>query len=540
MERRMVLPVFELVGSQGEVAFRADADHPATVGRAGTTTEMTVADSSISRHHAKLKRTAEGLAIEDLGSTNGTFLNDERVTTAIAKDGDVVKFGNVAFQVRRARAVEPSPDDPADAILDETISDRGILRAMPVNVTSFGALLEGQRKPSPLAAADATRENRLRRLELLLEVARKFSQNVSLEELLENVVDVTCRILDVHRVSIVLVDPGSKELKPLISRHRDRSAGDAVRLPASILRTVVRDKVAVRTDNALADARFGGQSIVLQNVCGAMCTPLLSSAGEVTGAIYVDNLTPLGSYTDEDLDFLVSFGGIAGAALENSRLSQALRSKAVILSNFERYFAPDLAAAIAGEQAQIQVGGAKRPVAILFSDICGFTPLSERMGPEELVKLLNGYFSEMVDIVFEHGGTLDKFIGDAIMANWGAPLAHADDADRALQAAIEMQRELKLMNARRGAADPAIEVKIGINYGAVFVGNIGSHRRLEYTVIGDPVNVASRLCASAGPGHIIISESLYQALSEKPQVEARPPVQLRGRAEATATYRVLW
>ena len=533
------MPVFELLTSDGEVAFRTSGDLPAAVGRAGTGTGMTVADSSISRHHARLKGTDVGLAIEDLGSTNGTFLNDERVTAAIAKDGDVVKFGNVAFRVRLARDPEPIVEDQAEAILDHTISDRGILRAMPVNVTSFGALLEGKR-PAPLAAADSKRESRLQRLELLLEVARKFSQQVSLDELLKNIVDVTCRILDVHRVSILLVDPSSKELKPLVSRHRDRSAGDAVRLPASILRTVVKDKVAVRTDNALADARFGGQSIILQNVCGAMCTPLLSSDGEVTGAIYVDNLTPLSSYSDEDLDFLVSFGGIAGAALENSRLSEALRSKAVSLSNFERYFAPDLAAAIAGEQEQVQVGGAKRPVAILFSDISGFTPMSERMAPEELVKLLNEYFSEMVDIVFEHGGTLDKFIGDAIMANWGAPLAHADDADRALRAAIEMQRELKEMNARRAAADPAIEVKIGINHGTVFVGNIGSHRRLEYTVIGDPVNVASRLCASASPGQIIISESLYHALSEKPEVEARPAVRLRGRAGATATYRVLW
>jgi adenylate cyclase len=103
-----------------------------------------------------------------------------------------------------------------------------------------------------------------------------------------------------------------------------------------------------------------------------------------------------------------------------------------------------------------------------------------------------------------------------------------------------MQRELKEMNARRAATDPAIEIKIGINHGTVFVGNIGSHRRLEYTVIGDPVNVASRLCASASPGQIIISESLYQALGEKPEVEARPAVRLRGRAGATATYRVMW
>jgi adenylate cyclase len=221
-------------------------------------------------------------------------------------------------------------------------------------------------------------------------------------------------------------------------------------------------------------------------------------------------------------------------------LSETLRTKALTLSNFERYFAPDLAAAIAGERAEVQLGGDKRRVTILFSDMRGFSTFSEKMLPEALVTLLNRYFSEMVDIVFEHGGTLHKFIGDAIMASWGAPLAHPDDADRALRAAVEMQRELLEMNARRGPDDPLVEVGIGINQGDVFAGNIGSYRRLEYTVIGDPVNVASRLCSSAGRREIIISNSVYEALQDKPKVTALEPVRLRGREEHTAAYRVDW
>jgi adenylate cyclase len=154
--------------------------------------------------------------------------------------------------------------------------------------------------------------------------------------------------------------------------------------------------------------------------------------------------------------------------------------------------------------------------------------------------MLNDYFSEMVDIVFEHGGALDKFIGDSIMASWGAAIARPDDADRALQAAIEMQRELRAMNAGRAASEPRLEVGIGINWGEVFVGNIGSHRRLEYTVIGDPVNVASRLCSAAGRGEIIISASLLERLEHKPEVETLAPARLRGRAATTTTYRVRW
>jgi adenylate cyclase len=337
-----------------------------------------------------------------------------------------------------------------------------------------------------------------------------------------------------------VVDPKSGELSPLISRQGGRRVGGPLRLPASILRRVAQEKVAVRTDNAAADARFGGPSIVLQNVCGAMCTPFLDAGGGLVGALYVDNLEAVGSYSDDDLDFLVGFGGIAGAALENNRLASALRDQAVALSNFERYFAPDLAAAIAGEREQVQLGGARRPAAILFSDIRGFSSLSERLLPEVLVGLLNEYFGEMVDIVFEHGGTLDKFIGDAILANWGAPVARADDADRALAAAIEMQREMREINQKRRPGEPRFEIGIGVNWGEVFVGNIGSPRRLEFTVIGDAVNVASRLCSSAKAGEIIVSGSLLEQLGNRPEVESLGPVQLRGRTATTASYRVRW
>jgi adenylate cyclase len=532
---------FDLVSVRDDLTFRVRGGYPGVLGR-GTRGQFTINDSSISRLHVKLSAGEEGLAMEDLESTNGTFLNDARVTKATASDGDVVKFGSVAFLVRRVadvvpdREVEEKEEEQESAIF----SDRTVLRAMPVPAPGVEGSLDRELPSAPADGVLApSRVSRLARLELLLEISKRFSQHVSIDALLESIVDVTCRIMNVHRLSILVVDAHTKELVPLVSRQGGQPA-PGLRLPASILKRMLDDKVAVRTDNAAADARFGGKSVVAQNVCGAMCTPMLSSSGEMMGAIYVDNLTAVGSYTDEDLEFLVSFGGIAGAALENSRLSEALRSKAVSLSNFERYFSPEFAAAIASEHERVQLGGVKRPAAILFNDIRGFTALSEQMQPDAVVTMLNDYFSEMVDIVFEHGGALDKFIGDSIMASWGAAIARPDDADRALQAAIEMQRELRAMNAGRAASEPRLEVGIGINWGEVFVGNIGSHRRLEYTVIGDPVNVASRLCSAAGRGEIIISASLLERLEHKPEVETLAPVRLRGRAATTTTYRVRW
>jgi adenylate cyclase len=228
-------------------------------------------------------------------------------------------------------------------------------------------------------------------------------------------------------------------------------------------------------------------------------------------------------------------------AIENSRLVERARREAVRLSNFQRYFAPDLAEQIGGQEGEIQLGGAKRRVVVLFADIRGFTSLSEAMSPDGIARLLNEYFTEMVEIVFEHGGTLDKFIGDALMALWGAPLTHDDDADRAIRAAVAMQKALERLNAewsRQGR--PVVAAGIGVNVGEVFAGNIGSERRLEYTVIGDAVNTAARLCSVASPGEILVSDSLYRALASPPSVTALPPLPLRGKAKDVLLYRVDW
>jgi adenylate cyclase len=211
----------------------------------------------------------------------------------------------------------------------------------------------------------------------------------------------------------------------------------------------------------------------------------------------------------------------------------------VVRSNFERYFAPDLAEQIASQAEAVQLGGTKRPVVVFFSDIRGFTSISETMNPDQIALLLTEYFTEMVEVVFENGGTLDKFMGDAIMALWGAPIAHEDDADRAIRAAIKQQETLAQLNekwAREGRQQ--LEIGIGINFGEVFAGNIGSDRRLEYTVIGDAVNTASRLCSKAGPGEILISEPFYRVLKDPPEVEALEPLQLKGKSQAVAVYRV--
>jgi adenylate cyclase len=253
----------------------------------------------------------------------------------------------------------------------------------------------------------------------------------------------------------------------------------------------------------------------------------------------VDNLTDANTFTDEDLQFLVAFSGLAAIGIKNSRFADQLQRETIVRSNFERYFAPNVAADIAQQDAAIRLGGERRPVTVLFSDIRGFTAIAEAMPPDAIAQMLSEYFTEMVEVIFEHGGTLDKFIGDAIMALWGAPIAHEDDPDRALRAAVAMQRSIDELNRRWVAAGrPEIGVGIGINYGEAFAGNIGSHRRLEYTVIGDAVNVAHRLCAEAGAGEILVSEQLLRVVKNSVDVDFLPELALKGKAQVVQVYRV--
>jgi adenylate cyclase len=142
--------------------------------------------------------------------------------------------------------------------------------------------------------------------------------------------------------------------------------------------------------------------------------------------------------------------------------------------------------------------------------------------------------------VFRHGGTLDKFMGDAVMAQWGAPLGMSDDADRAMAAALDMMRAMETLNRRwQAEGRPRLELGIGLNYGEAFAGNIGSERRLEFTVIGDTVNTASRLCSAAESGDILITDDMRRALTSPPPLVECPPVELKGKSQALPVYRVV-
>jgi adenylate cyclase len=529
------LSAFKLLSTTGDLTIDLTQPRTVVVGRA-VTSDLPIYDPTVSRRHAELTLSDGGVRVQDLGSSNGTFVNGTKVSDTVVGDGDVVTFGKVAFKVQEVTPPTVRPAIPTDGGFAQHPPPPEATIVRQVALEDSGEIKEevaGERRSSASQLkleGESVDERQAEKLALLLDISKELSKQQDVDRLLEKVVDVTFEVMQVDRVSILMLEG---------AEHDRLGDGGGARVPQSIARRAVDERLAILTDNAAADDRFKGKSIVMQSVRSAMCTPLMGSEGRVLGIIYVDNMTATNSFGDEDLEFLIAFSGIAAVAIENSQLIERIQREAVVLSNFQRYFAPDLAEQIAGELEQVQLGGTKRPVVVFFSDIRGFTSMSENMTPDEIATLLTEYFTEMVEIVFENGGTLDKFMGDAIMALWGAPISHDDDADRAMRAALRQQETLKELNekwAKDGRTQ--VEIGIGINFGEVFAGNIGSDRRLEYTVIGDAVNTASRLCDKASAGEILLSQPFYDVLKNPPEVEPLEPLDLKGKAQAVPVYRV--
>jgi adenylate cyclase len=531
------MALFRLVSATGDQTFELKEGRTLVVGR-GPSSDIAIYDPTISRRHAELTVGADGVQVKDLDSSNGTCINGARITTGRLGTEDTVTFGKVTFRLASPGSAAVVQQRPA--IAAEAAHGGQIVRQLMVSGGGPPGITSRDRPPAgQLKVEAATGEGRQAiKLQMLLEVSQKLSTEFDLDRLLRTIVDVTFEIMSVDRVSILLRNEETGELVSTISRSRVGEE-QVLQIPRSIADKVVQERVAVVSQNASADSRFRGQSILLQSVRSAMCSPLMDSADRVLGLLYVDNLTTTNTFTDEDLQFLVAFSGLAAVGIKNSRYAEQIRREATVRSNFERYFAPNVAADIAQRDAAIRQGGDRRPTTVLFSDIRGFTAMAESMGPDAIAQLLSEYFTEMVEVIFEHGGTLDKFIGDAIMALWGAPIAHSDDPDRALRAALAMQRSIARLNERWVAQGrPEIGVGIGINHGEVFAGNIGSHRRLEYTVIGDAVNIASRLCAEAGPGEILVSEAVLGVVREQVSYDYLPEMALKGKAHVVQVYRV--
>jgi adenylate cyclase len=306
-----------------------------------------------------------------------------------------------------------------------------------------------------------------------------------------------------------------------------------------VIKEVFGSGEAVLTSDASLDSRFSAaKSVMATGMRSTMCVPMIYRS-QLYGIVHLDSLFARGVFSNKDLQILTGLAAQAGRAIDNAYKAKEIERSALARRDFEKLLPPEIVDQVLSGKVQLQRGGELRETAVLFSDIRGFTRWTEKHKPSHIVSILNDYFELMVDAIHRHHGTLDKFMGDGIMALFGAPIAYGNDALNAVLSALDMMEGLEKLNIRlRDMGQEEVKIGIGINNGPVIAGYMGSTKSMEYTAIGDHVNLSARLCGVAAPGQILLSEHTYRAVRSNIDVNEMPPIMVKGKVDPVNIYEV--
>ena len=489
--------MFTLVYTRdGEVCRHALTPGDTVVGRAAVC-DLAIDDPSISRRHARFRIHGDHCVVTDLGGRNGTFLDGEQISEAEVGGGATVVLGRFPLRVEY--------NSPAATLL----SDSHTLLASP---HTLFRRVDGETETGAGAQPSANPE---RLLLLLSEISRQLVRWRPLPEILERIVSVVFDTIAVERAFLLLIDDATGEPTPHVARRRDGAPMEQPTLSRTVVRKVIDDRVAVLASDAAVETRYASaRSVQDGHIRSFMCAPLWNQ-NVVIGVLYVDN-PHTAQLSVADLDVLQALSSYAAVAIEQSRLSARIVEETRQRELLQRYHS----AAVVDRILASRAGDAA--LVVEERDVSG---RAECMAPSDVAHLLNQCLGEMSEAVFAEEGTLDKFIGDAVLAVFGAPLAQADHAARALRAAESMRRRMTELNLT-----PPVELRIAINSGIATVGDIGTPRRREYTVLGDVVNTCARLVsAECAPGQSLLTSGTRERLDQPTSLRSVGCVTLRGR-----------
>jgi adenylate cyclase len=525
-------------------------DRPVVIGRSPEC-DLLLQNESISRQHSRISLEEDGWTLRDLGSKNGSRVNTFHVEEQILRDGDRLDLGTIRLYVeigpaevaQRARVI--FDDDKAPPLHTEVLDLQGLDHLLQaagefssVRSTDSGAKTGLSGLGDEISGVVEGSGEMLR---LVSESAESLLSCTTLPETLERILSLVFANLPVERGVICLYDPESQSIEPMAMRNREGVPDEPIEISTNITGAAIEGKQAVLIKDTAMDERFGGaESVIMMDIHSAMCSPLLRD-DNVSGYIYVDRQSSTHPFDMSQLQALSILALLAAIAVEQAALRDDVRREQERRNRLARYSSPAVVERIleAPDQGKSTMSAEEGEVSVVFADLTGFTNMAERLPASEVVLILNQVFERLTSAVFELDGTLDKFRGDGMMAFFGAPLAMPDHGMRAVEAALRMQEALAALNDARKGVRP-IQMRIGVNSGTVVVGDIGSPQRKDYTVIGDVVNIASRLESSvAKPGQIVIGEATYEYAKQAYRCEPLEEVMLKGKLESVRPYLVL-
>ena len=471
-------------------------------------------DDRVSRQHARIMWRDGSFWIEDLGSRNGTRVNGYPINARTAfTSKDTIEIGTTSMQVfeespeRETPTVSAEPDLPSPASMDDTT---GMVVNTMVATRSFSDLLV----PSAVPDSDALTAMR-RQLRMFYKLGEVLGTLETVDQMADAVVENLSEAVPRARSVGVLFDDG--DAIRLVSH---RSKGKDPSVSYSLVRRAVDNDEGFIWRSDEVEQQDMSMSIARLDLKSAIYAPLSWNKQQL-GVLYLSNSIVEEAFTEDDLRMTMALAAQSAMFITTHRLQEALKREEIMRANFQRQFSPRVAEVMMQQGGQLQLGGEQiDPVTILISDVRGFTAHTQKMAPAAVIQVLNQMFDLLLPIVFDYDGTVDKFVGDAVLAVFGSPEPDDNQCEKAVRAALEMQRVM----AEYGHE---WQIGIGIHTGPVVHGFIGGTEQIEYTVVGDTVNRASRYCDGAPPGEVIISREVYEQVQHLVDVEVRPPIQTK-------------
>jgi adenylate cyclase len=497
----------------------------ATIGR-HVDNVIQLPDRFVSNRHCEIFLDPNGsYVIRDLGSQNGTFVNNRRVQgERILGEGDRLTLGTTvcifSHEGSQPRMAEIGVDESV-LVLSHTSSKMPEDRFVPER--------------------EIWDERILRRDYEKLRMAHELQRDIGLEFDLDRIFErILERIFELFNCDRAVMLMGTEDNEMRIRAFKTRTKTDRLIISSTIVKHLERERMGIISSDALVDERFAkAESVVIQNIRSSMGVPILYE-NQLLGIMMIDSAAAVKAYNEKDLLLLGNVANQAAQFIKIAEMAKQIESEAVTRERFQRLLSPDLAELVVSGRLRVEKGGQGHTATVLFADIRGFTAMCENMPPAEVLEMLNEHFELLVEAAFRYEGTVDKFVGDQIMVVWGAPIAHSDDPARAVRAALDMHRALEDYNATlRMKGRPEIKIGIGINTGELVAGYIGSNQTMSYSVIGDEVNTASRLCSVAEGGDILISQNTFSHVCHSFDVVELPPVKVKGKSKPVRVYQVI-
>ncbi len=485
-----------------------------------------VPDPNASRRHCELRTTGNQVQAADVGSANGTWINEERIQEKGLQSGDIVRLGETRIRLQLRTSKDTQSDEGRfDLTMAPHEDDAHISLSMSVLDEMPGQAI--------------TIETLQQRLKVVMWVSEALASLKKLDDIYKPILETLFEVFPQVERGFILLGNTVDELDPCAMLHHRGEGDESLTVSHSLCKAAL-ERRSVLVYRAGGETDFDqGMSLIALNIRSAMVVPLLVQ-DEILGLLVMDTTDRRRSFNQEEMELAATVCRQVAAAIKNAQLLREIQAETENRRNLMRFLPKPVVDQVQEGAIDLKLGGQSYQGTVFFSDVVGFTRLSEHLAPEVVVANMNAYFDRMVPCIEVTGGAIDKFMGDAIMAFWGIPLEDPASAHHGLQAALTMHNALAGFNAQQHRDErPELDMAIGLHTGPVVAGNVGANDRLEYTVLGDTVNTAKRIESRACWSMVLVSQTTWHEIAEQGAFGFRmPPTLVKNKSKTLNTYSV--